>query len=71
MCRHNHAIYRQATDGGAALHVVGERGTAANVHAMRHYVQWKHPKLYVSDVNGADSGCLFQDDNVSVFPITR
>eukprot|EP00873_Tetraselmis_striata_P001973 jgi/Tetstr1/422237/TSEL_013089.t1 len=59
-------LLRLASDGHGQLELVGPRGAAQAVHALRHVIRWRHPALYVSEWDGWCPPVLFQDDKVSV-----
>jgi ribonuclease BN (tRNA processing enzyme) len=58
---------RLRADGHGEVRVVGPPGTARAVASLRHIVSWRHPRLFVDEVDGGgESGPAYADDVVEV-----
>lgn len=60
---------RLRADGHAELRVVGPAGVAAGVGALRQLLSWRHPTLFVDELNENDGGPAYSDDLVDVVAV--
>ena len=43
-------LLRLASDGHGEVEIVGPTGTARSLHALRHLLAWRHPRVCVTDL---------------------
>eukprot|EP00850_Spirogloea_muscicola_P002668 SM000010S04306 [mRNA] locus=s10:832787:837561:- [translate_table: standard] len=60
-------LLRLSQDGHGRLAVCGPPGTARYVHALRHFVRWLHPKVFITHVVGEEA--VFEDEHVLAVPL--
>ena len=77
------SLMRASSDGGEFTTVIGPPGTAATVHALRHFVRWRHPRVLVREnaaalshqhscggSRGRTTTAVYRDAHVHVWSVT-
>ncbi|KAL0053601.1 hypothetical protein WJX82_008144 [Trebouxia sp. C0006] len=59
-------IMRLCQDGHKELQVHGPIGLAANLHGLRHFVRWKHPRVFASEHSQWEPPQVYEDGHVHV-----
>ncbi|KAL3150884.1 hypothetical protein ABBQ32_000634 [Trebouxia sp. C0010 RCD-2024] len=57
---------RLRQDGHDELQVHGPSGLCANLHGLRHFVQWKHPRVFASEHSQFELPQVYEDGHVHI-----
>ncbi|KAH9320506.1 hypothetical protein KI387_015145 [Taxus chinensis] len=62
-------LLRLAGDGHGQVQLIGPDCTSAYLHALRHVIYWRHPKVFICDCQPFRPSPVFDDDFVTICPI--